>query len=154
MQRICKNCNTLVTGEGSFCPSCGAPLPNVEEPKPQQAQAGYSSGDPHRGTMPEYGGFQEQKPVYRDQSEMTVGKWALTIVATSFFGFISLIFCISWAFSNNTPIEKKRYCQAMLWIQCVLIALELVFMIVFGIVLAVSGADTEMLFEAMRNSPV
>lgn len=27
MQRVCTKCNTLVTGDGAFCPSCGEPLP-------------------------------------------------------------------------------------------------------------------------------
>lgn len=44
MQRVCTKCNTLVTGDGAFCPSCGEPLPAAVqlEKTPQTTPMGAS----------------------------------------------------------------------------------------------------------------
>lgn len=90
MQRICSSCNTLVTGEGSFCPTCGALLPAAvdldKQPAPQSVQ-----------------------------------------------------FTASAQVSSDTPIAKKRYCQAMIIIQCISVALSIIFFIVFFAILGAAG---------------
>ena len=154
MQRVCKNCNTLVSGDGSFCPSCGAPLPEAENSRTQHAEEVRSTGDPHHGTMPDYGVFQEQKK----PEGMSVGQWVLTVICTTYLGFFSLIFCLVWSFSSTTPVERKRYCRAMLIIQCALLVLQLIFLIVFVAMIVSSGTDIDTFYnqfiQALENSPV
>ncbi|MFR0870379.1 MAG: hypothetical protein ACLSG5_02895 [Oscillospiraceae bacterium] len=44
MQRVCTKCNTLVTGDGAFCPSCGEPLPAaVQLERPADSPMGASA---------------------------------------------------------------------------------------------------------------
>ena len=153
MQRICPKCNTLVTGEGSFCPSCGAPLPAAvdldKQPASQSVQFTAPAQDPHRAEMPNYG-TQTSTTYANSQSynsapapvsgqEMTLGQWVGTVICCTWFGIISLILSIVWAVSADTPIAKKRYCQAMIIIQCISIALVIVFYIVFFAILGAAG---------------
>lgn len=166
MQRVCPKCNTLVTGDGAFCPSCGEPLPAaVDLGKPDGASQSvqFSAPDPHQGTMPNYGaqntgysqnngysqGYQNQNTTTQygssqpivNNGEMTLGQWVGTVILTTWFGIISLILCIVWGVSNDTPIAKKRYCQAMIIIQCISIAVSIIFMIVFFSILGAAGGS-------------
>lgn len=152
MQRVCTKCNTLVTGEGAFCPNCGEPLPAAVQLEKQpaadsvqftpqsdgvqtNAMPGYSAPQP--STIPNYGGtntntnnsqFTNANVV--NNTEMSLGSWVGTIIVTTWFGLISLIFCIVWGVSDSTPIAKKRYCQAMLIIQGISLAVSIIVMII------------------------
>lgn len=152
MQRVCSKCNTLVTSDGAFCPCCGEPLPSAVDISKQPAgQSVQFSGnnmnantDPHQGTMPNYGttstaygnptqttyGSTTQYATPVNNQEMTLGQWVGTIICTTWFGLISLILSIVWAVSDNTPIAKKRYCQAMIIIQAIGIVLSIIYMII------------------------
>lgn len=163
MQRVCSKCNTLVTGDGAFCPSCGEPLPAAVQldKTPQttpmgdasqaysqnagysQQSAGYSSQSgytaPQPSVIPDYSRssaqqFSNIQPV--NDTDMTLGQWVGTIILTTWFGIVSLILCIVWGVSNDTPINKKRYCQAMIIINCIGIAASIIFTIVFASIMA------------------
>ena len=59
MQRVCTKCNTLVTGDGAFCPSCGEPLPAAVqlEKTPQTTPMGASQQNdvmPSANSIPNY----------------------------------------------------------------------------------------------------
>lgn len=71
--------------------------------------------------------------------EMTLGQWVGTVICCTWFGIISLILSIVWAVSSDTPIAKKRYCQAMIIIQCISVALSIIFFIVFFAILGAAG---------------
>ena len=163
MQRVCSKCNTLVTGDGAFCPSCGEPLPAAVQldKTPQttpmgdasqaysqnagysQQSTGYGSQSgytaPQPSVIPDYSRsnaqqFSNIQPV--NDTDMTLGQWVGTIILTTWFGIVSLILCIVWGVSNDTPITKKRYCQAMIIINCIGIAASIIFTIVFASIMA------------------
>lgn len=150
MQRVCPKCNTLVTGEGAFCPSCGEPLPAAVQldKQPQSSSVQFNAGQnaapqsdaqpgysvPQSNTIPNYGSSSAQYSAAvqpTNNSEMTLGQWVGTVILTTWFGIISLILCIVWGVSDTTPIAKKRYCQAMLIIQAISIVVSIIFTIVF-----------------------
>lgn len=148
MQRVCSKCNTLVTTDGAFCPSCGEPLPAAvdmsKQPNASQSvQYSVPNQDAHQGTMPNYGNAtagtatstQYASHVVNNQ-EMSLGQWVGTVICSTWFGIISLILNIVWAVSENTPIAKKRYCQAMIIIQSIGIVLSIIAYIVMFAVFA------------------
>lgn len=169
MQRVCPKCNTLVTGEGSFCPSCGEPLPAAvqldkapqtapmsSDPIPnygaQQStpNPGYSAPQP--GTIPTSGSSTgnvqynnnaqfNNNPTPVNDAPMTLGQWVGTIILTTWFGLISLILCIVWGVSADTPINKKRYCQAMIIIQAIGIGVGILLSIILVATLAGIGSS-------------
>ena len=172
MQRVCSKCNTLVTSDGAFCPNCGEPLPSAVDMSKQPAgQSVQFSGantntnsDPHQGTMPNYGtaygnptsttyasSTQYASPV--NNQEMTLGQWLGTIICTTWFGLISLILSIVWAVSDNTPIAKKRYCQAMIIIQAIGIVLGIIYVIImFSVIGSVLPQIEEEINQAFAAS--
>lgn len=163
MQRICSKCNTLVTGEGSFCPNCGATLPAAvdldKQPASQSVQFTSPAQDPHQASMPDYGTqttttyannqTYNAAPAPAANQEMTLGQWVGTVICCTWFGIISLILSIVWAVGADTPIAKKRYCQAMIILQCIGIALTIIFYIVFFAILASAGSSFADFIEAM-----
>ena len=72
---------------------------------------------------------------------MTLGQWVGTIILTTWFGIISLILCIVWGVSSDTPINKKRYCQAMIIIQAISLAVGIIFAIVFAVSMVGIGSS-------------
>ena len=121
-----------------FCPNCGensqsevvtppAPAPQqnqqqyYQQQNQQQQNQQYTYGQP--GAAPQY--------VPQQQEEMSLGKWVWTIIATSFFGLISLIVCLVWAFGDG-PESRKKYCKAYLIVMLISIALAIIMMMVFG----------------------
>lgn len=168
MQRVCPKCNTLVTSDGSFCPSCGEPLPAaVDLGKKEEArsvQYSVPAQDEHQGTIPNYGyspqiqnvpPMTNNMPYAANNQEMTLGQWVGTVICTTWLGIISIVLCIVWGFSNDVPLAKKRYCQAMLIIQIISTVVGIIFAIIFGAILANSLPDIiEALEEAVENNGV
>ena len=72
---------------------------------------------------------------------MTLGQWVGTIILTTWFGIISLILCIVWGVSSDTPINKKRYCQAMIIIQAISLVVGIIFAIVFAVSMVGIGSS-------------
>lgn len=163
MQRVCTKCNTLVTGDGAFCPSCGEPLPAAVqlEKTPQTTPMGAQQDVmPSVNSVPNYGQPNQaaQQNVYTvpqpaqtnsygrssaqqfnnnvqpvNDAPMSMGQWVGTIILTTWFGIISLILCIVWGVSSDTPVTKKHYCQAMIVIQAIGFAVGIIFAIVFAV---------------------
>lgn len=175
MQRVCTKCNTLVTSDGAFCPSCGEPLPAAVQLQktPQSTPAGASQQDVMPGgySAPNYGQPAQQansgqQNSYRvpqpaqtnsygssnahqfnnnvqpvNETPMTMGQWVGTIILTTWFGIISLILCIVWGVSSDTPVTKKHYCQAMIVIQAIGFAVGIIFAIVFAVSMVNIGSN-------------
>lgn len=118
-----------------FCPNCGensqsevvtppAPVPQQNNQQyyqqPQQNQQ-YTYGQP--GAAPQY--------IPPQQPEMSLGKWVWTIIATTFFGLISLIVTLVWAFGDG-PESRQKYCKALLIVELISLALAIIMSLVFG----------------------
>lgn len=170
MERFCDKCGTLVSGDGEFCPSCGARLegavsvaspsgvdlnkPGVEPMMPNTSMPGTSIPTPtptptpntYQGqSAPNYG----QQPVYPQsynqnmaQPEMTVGNWVLTIFLSG-LGFIGVILLFVWAFSNDTPTAKKNYSKAMLIWWAIGLGIAILYLIGFVACVGAIGSSLE-----------
>lgn len=152
MERFCDKCGTLVSGDGEFCPSCGARLegavsvpgsgidlgkPGVEPMMPNSPLGSVPTPNPtptpntYQGQSSGY----SQQPVYPQpnysqpaQKEMTVGEWALTIFLSG-LNIIGIILLFVWAFSNDTPTTKKNWARAMLILAAIGLGLSLLILI-------------------------
>ena len=67
-----------------------------------------------------------------DNSPRTMGDWALTILASCIPCFGIVIYFV-WAFSKKGNVNRRNYCRASLIITGVILAVYLVFMIIFGV---------------------
>lgn len=172
MERFCDKCGTLVSGDGEFCPSCGARLegavsvpssggidlnkPAGVEPMMPNEPLGYGS-TPTPTPTPTPNTYQgqsspnyNQQPVYpqaynqyQAQPEMSVGSWVLTIFLSG-LGIIGIILLFVWGFSDSTPTAKKNYARAMLIWQAIAIGLVIIFYIgMFGCVAALGGSMSD-----------
>lgn len=140
MERICRECGSLVNGDAKFCPVCGKVMERAVEltkpltkqqadvmPQPPMSQnfapvqqqipnnvgtsAGYGAPQYGAGGVPQ-NIRQPTRPI-NGYEQMTTGEWILTIIVGSFFGIISLILNIVWGFGESTPEPKKSFCKAM-----------------------------------------
>lgn len=138
MERICKECGSLVNGEAKFCPVCGKVMERAVELGKQQSDvmppqtgvvvnvptvqpgnnvgssAGYGSPQFGSGGVPQ--NIQQPTRPIGGYEMMTTGEWVLTIVVCTFFGLISLILNIVWGFGSDTPEPKRTYCRAMFFV--------------------------------------
>lgn len=173
MERFCDKCGTLVSGDGEFCPSCGARLesisggsaggidlnkstPGVEpmmaEPIPGPIPTPTSSNNTYQGQtnyaqMPVYPqNYNQTTSSAVNQSEMTVGNWVLTIFLAN-LGIIGLILLFVWGFSNDTPIAKKNFARAMLIWSAISYGLVILLSIIFPICLGFMGAGWDDIFD-------
>ena len=145
MERICRECGSLVNGDARFCPVCGKPMEravdlgkqNGDVMPPQSTQypapvvmnapvqtgnsvnasAGYGAPQYGSGGVPQ--NIQQPTRPIGGYEQMTTGEWVLTIIVCSFFGLISLILNIVWGFSSSTPEPKRTYCRASFYISIV-----------------------------------
>lgn len=116
MERFCDKCGSLVSGEGDYCPTCGARIRGAvdlrkretERYPEQPQQSGYGAGN--SSAMPAYP--QSYNTNSARSVEMGVGEWALTIFLAS-LGIIGVILLFIWAF-GDAPQPKKNYARAML----------------------------------------
>ena len=144
MAKRCTRCGNFLMDDERFCTKCGENVSNIPPEGAPQASPdnsfgrndGYSSpyaqtGAPNPG-YPPYAPPAYQQPA---QDEMSLGKWVGTIVVTTFFGIISLIFLFVWGFGDG-PECRKRYCKAMLI--CMLIGLG-VAIVVWIVIFAMLG---------------
>lgn len=168
MERFCDKCGTLVSGDGGFCPSCGAPMssafqggvdlskqgsmPSTSDPMPSQT---YIAPTPVNNTyygQSNYGQSNfSQQPIYpqnfAQNQEMSVGQWMLTIFLSG-LGFIGIVLLFVWGFSNDTPIAKKNYARAMLIFQAIALVLT-IFLIPFFVIMMTNLVEE---FEASESA--
>lgn len=172
MERFCGKCGKLVSGEGQFCPDCGAPLdsavnlskpeqpaqstPYVQPMQPAQpsqpAQQNFgsqtTSGSYNQSQMPNY---PQTSNVSNERSEdMTVGQWVGTLLLGSCLGCVSIVLLFVWAF-GDTPQPKKNWARAMLIIQLISIAIVVLFYIGMFVCLGMAGEDFSEIFAEMAG---
>lgn len=157
MERVCKECGSLVNGEAKFCPVCGKVMERAVELGKQQAdvmppqasqtqntapavlnvpaqptQTGNEVGSSAGYGAPQYGSGgvpQNISPV--PVNYMTTGEWVLTIIVGSFFGIISLILNIVWGFGTDTPEPKRSFCRAMFIVNIIQLVLGFILGFIF-----------------------
>lgn len=173
MQRVCPKCNSLVNGEGSFCPTCGEPLQSAvqleKDPMPQsQPMPGQSiqfsapQQDVHQASMPNYGAPQQpmysaqpaynyNAPAQQNQQEMSLGQWVGTIILTTWFGLISIILTAVWAFGSSAPVAKKRYCQALFIFQIIGVVFTIIFTVSLISYVSTHMYDIEQFIEQLTR---
>ena len=157
MERFCDKCGSLVSGDGSFCPSCGASMgsvgtqggvdlskggsmpstsdPFVPTPTPTPIPTQGSSYQQSQSgyTQPNYSQTVYPQTIYPQSAqnqEMSVGQWVLTIFLSG-LGIIGIILLFVWGFSADTPIAKKNYARAMLIFQAIALALSFIMIPIF-----------------------
>ena len=137
-----------------FCPNCGenaqlppdASVPAAPVGMPQQD---YNSAPqyntPQQYNAPQYNAPQYGAPQYMmPQEEMSLKKWVGTIVVTTFFGLISLIFLFIWGFGEG-PESRKNYCKAMLITMLISLGVGIVFSLFFSAI--IFGSISSLLSE-------
>lgn len=159
MERFCDKCGSLVSGDGEFCPSCGARMSSAFS-NSSVSGGGVNLSKPSGDSMPNNsysGGYQapvQPTPMnntYSGQSNynqqvypgqvypgagnalnqpMTVGQWMLTIFLSS-LGIIGIVMLFIWAFDSTTPLVKKNYARAMLIFQAIAVGL-CIFIFIIG----------------------
>lgn len=129
-ERFCTRCGENVgdippVGDAGAAPA--APVYNNNGYTQNHAQSGVPGNAPYTYAQPA-----------AMQEEMTVGKWLLTIIITTFFNLISIIALFIWAFGDG-PESRKNYCKAMLIIKLITVILSIILMVIWiGIVAAYS----------------
>lgn len=144
MERICRECGSLVNGEARFCPVCGKTMERAVDldkqrpdamppqtgaimnvPTVQQVQTRNNVGTSAGYGAPQYGSggvpqnIQQPSRPIGGYENMSTGEWVLTIIVCSFFGIISLILNIVWGFGSDTPEPKRTYCRASFYVSLV-----------------------------------
>ncbi|MBD5113085.1 MAG: zinc ribbon domain-containing protein [Ruminococcaceae bacterium] len=141
MERFCDKCGSLVSGEGTFCPNCGAVMPSaVSLDKPASTvtptsdfignqsneQQTYNQIPTNQAQMPVYPQSYNNNGMQQNYQQMSVGSWVGTIIL-SCLGIIGLIFLFIWAFDSSTPQPKKNYARAYLLIMAIAVGLFILF---------------------------
>ncbi|MGN0618198.1 MAG: hypothetical protein ACI4J7_04170 [Ruminiclostridium sp.] len=144
MAKRCAKCGNFMMDDERFCPNCGenaqsepvTPPATVPQQDNQQSQQQYYQQNNQQGQQYTYG-QPGAAPQYipPQQEEMSLGKWVWTIIAVSFFGLISLIICLVWAFGDG-PESRRRFCKAFLIVELISIVLVILMFLVFGAMFA------------------
>ena len=149
MERFCSKCGTLVSGDGAFCPKCGAPMesavdlskpvnsmptasaPVQSAPAPTYQQTAYQQSSyqqaPYQQPAQSYPQYPGTPAV--NNEVMSVGQWVGTIILSG-LGIIGLVLLFVWGFSNDTPITKKNYARAMLILTAIGVGIYILLMII------------------------
>lgn len=141
MAKRCTKCGNFMMEDERFCPNCGenaqlppdAAVPAAPVEMPQQ---NYNSAPQYNNT-PQYGGAPQYNapPQYiMPQEEMSLKKWVGTIVVTTFFGLISLVFLFIWGFGEG-PESRKNYCKAMLITMLISLGVGILMWIIFSAII-------------------
>ena len=139
MERLCEKCGSLVSGDVKFCPNCGEPLKGAvdlgktEDMPPVQSgygdQTNYVAQQSYGYSAPQYG--QNIAPGSNLQNKtMTAGQWVGTIILCTWFGLISFILNIVWAFGANTPEPKRSFCRAVFILEIIGMALSTILAVI------------------------
>lgn len=137
MERICRECGSLVSGNARFCPACGTEMERAvdlgkhgdDNPAPNgiivNVPTGNSVGPVSGYGAPQYGQQGIPQIVNNTQNNntgyefMSTGEWFLTISVGTFFGIVSLILNIVWGFGATTPEPRRSFCRAMFYVNLI-----------------------------------
>lgn len=163
MSRQCPNCGNFLLENERFCTRCGANINDTAQPAPEQPAAyqqqpnnnvppvpPYTAPQPQPQAQPQYNynyTYNQQVP---QEKPMTTGQWVGTIIVTTWFGIISLIITLVWAFSDSTNTSKKNYCRAVLIIDLIgvgLCILTLLILFATGFSIANSIANSSYYYQ-------
>lgn len=154
MERFCDKCGTLVSGEGKFCPSCGAPLesavdlgkPDIDTPVQTEQQpspyvapvnntySGTSSSN--QGQIPAYPQSYNTNSNASSNNDMTIGKWLLTFLISA-IPIVGLIMLFIWAFGDDGNTTRQTFSKAyLLW---TLISVGATFILYFGMIMCIGS---------------
>lgn len=158
MAKRCTRCGNFLMDDERFCTRCGenvsnippeGGVPPVVNAQPAQTDNafgrndGYVSPNAQQNTgYSQQPGYSQQQPAYTysqpayrsADDEMSLGKWVGTIIVTTFFGIISLIFLFIWGFGDG-PDCRKKYCKAMLIVDAISVVLVIIiYAILFSII--------------------
>lgn len=153
MERFCDKCGSLVSGEGTFCPNCGAVMPSaVSLDKP--ASTATPTSDFIRNQSNEQQTYnqiptnQVQMPVYPQNYNsgnaqgyefMSVGSWVGTVILMM-IPIVGFIFLFIWAFDGSTMQPKKNFARAYLLIMAIGVGVSILFSVLgFGLVGCLMG---------------
>ena len=139
MAKRCTRCGNFLMDDERFCTKCGENVSNIPPAGAPQAgpdnsfgrNDGYSS--PYtQASAPNPGYPPYAAPAYTpaQDTEMSLGKWVATVVVTTFFGIVSLVFLFVWGFGDG-PESRRRYCKAMLIADLIGLGVGIIFSIVF-----------------------
>ena len=154
MAKRCTRCGNFLMDDERFCTRCGENVSNIP---PQGAVPGQDnafgrndgyvspSAPPNQMQPVQPNPYAQQyntyaAPVHTNPEEMSLGKWVLTIIVTTFFGIISLVFLFIWGFGDG-PESRKNYCKAMLIVDLISIGIGIIFMVLFFGAIATSMSD-------------
>lgn len=146
MAKRCTRCGNFLMDDERFCTRCGENVANI----PPEGNPQYNQGVPPQQNYgaPQGQAFQQGQPypqqnvVYAQpiKDEMSLGKWVGTVIVTTFFGIVSLIFLFVWAFGDG-PQARKNYCKAMLIADAISLGIAIICLIVWaGVLSAVGGS--------------
>ena len=133
---ICSQCGNIVGDNEKFCSRCGATVNTTIPVAPVQPQYNPYSAPVNDGR----------------EVPMTTGQYIGLFILTSWFGLISLILCIVWAFSADSSQSKKNFCKAMLIIQLIAVGASLIFMIIFFAAIANSAGSINEWLDSLKSS--
>lgn len=139
-ERFCTRCGENVAN----IPPEGTPAQSVSPAGPDNSfgrNEGYSS--PANYSHPANNPYAYAQPMQNASDEMTLGKWVLTIIVTTFLGIISLIFLFIWGFGDG-PESRKNYCKAMLIVEAISIVLAIIaWIVIMGIIGSMAGSFSD-----------
>ena len=156
MAKRCTRCGNFLMDDERFCTRCGENVSNVMPEasfNPQDNAFGRNDGYTSP-TAPAPAPYTQNyntyaQPAYRPaEEEMSLGKWVLTIIVTTFFGIISLIFLFVWGFGDG-PTSRKNYCKAMLIVELISIGLAILMMFVF---MGIFASSMSQILEEIRET--
>lgn len=123
MSLRCPKCGNFVEHDERFCTKCGENLQNVVWDQ-------FSGNvDPNMNQYhTQYNSYDNRMPV--DNSDMSFKQWVATVLVTTLFGIVSLVFLFIWGFGSG-PEARKKYCKAMLIVKAISVGISIVLMIVY-----------------------
>ena len=142
-ERFCTRCGenvSVIAPDGSISgtQSTGAPSASQPQTAGTYNNAGYTANHAQTG-VPGNAPYVYAPPATLHE-EMTVGKWVLTIILTTFFSIISLVALFIWAFGDG-PESRKNYCKAMLIIKLITFVLGFILAMIWIVFIAAYSDD-------------
>lgn len=166
MAKRCTRCGNFLMDDERFCTRCGenvsSVMPENAAPAvsaPQDNAFGRNDGYVSPTAVPPAAPAQNYnqpytyaQPTYNAaQEEMSLGKWVGTIIVTTFFGLISLIFLFVWGFGDG-PDARKKYCKAMLIVDAISIGIAiLLYIALFAVIAGSMGSLADEFRSAYRE---